>query len=234
MLYRGLGLLTCLNKYLFYQVGVLVMNTRRKLGPLKEAIDSVNDMRKRVDCKAEEIRQEIMRTTKKCLEVVKEREEELLTQVNNIHKMKTKTLDIQGEELEMMLGNLTSSIDFTENALKHGNEAEVMLVRKQMTTRLQDLNQVKLEFDPLEDEVIDYSLNPDEFRIAIERMGTVKMYHSYPRFCYATGVGVQRAKIGLEAVFMVTAKDRMNEIFSGGGEPVKVVIKPPEGTQYEG
>lgn len=80
------------------------MNTKKKLSPLKEAIDSVKDMRKRVDCKAEELRQEIMRTTKRCLEVIQEREEELLTQVNNIHKMKTKTLDIQAEELEMMLG----------------------------------------------------------------------------------------------------------------------------------
>lgn len=132
------------------------------------------------------------------------------------------------------LGNLTSSIDFTENALRHGNEAEVMLVRKQMTARLQDLNHVKLEYDPLEDEFIDYELKPDEFRDAIQKMGTVKMYHAYPRFCYATGVGIQRAKIGLEAVFVVTAKDRMNEIFSGGGEPVKVVVSPPEGDKYEG
>lgn len=217
-----------------FQVGVLVMNTKKRLGPLKEAIDTVKEMRKRVDCKAEELRQEIMRTTKRCLEVIQEREEELLTQVNNIHKMKTKTLDIQGEELEMMLGNLTSSIDFTENALRHGNEAEVMLVRKQMTARLQDLNVVKLEYEPLEDESIDYELNPDEFRTAIERMGTVKMYHAYPRFCYATGVGIHRAKIGLESVFVVTAKDRMNEIFSGGGELVKVSVTPPEGEKYEG
>ncbi|XP_020903826.1 E3 ubiquitin-protein ligase TRIM71 [Exaiptasia diaphana] len=216
------------------EVGVLVMNTKKKLSPLKEAIDSVKEMRKRVDCKAEELRQEIMRTTKRCLEVIQEREEELLTQVNNIHKMKTKTLDIQAEELEMMLGNLTSSIDFTENALRHGNEAEVMLVRKQMTARLQDLNHVKLEYDPLEDEFIDYELKPDEFRNAIQKMGTVKMYHAYPRFCYATGVGLQRAKIGLEAVFLVTAKDRMNEIYSGGGEAMKVVVSPPEGDKYEG
>ncbi|EDO47715.1 predicted protein [Nematostella vectensis] len=216
------------------EVGVLVMSTKKKLARLKEAIDKVTDTRKRLDCKAEEIRQEVMRHTQRCIEVIQEREQELLTQVNNIHRMKSKTLEIQSDDLDMMLGNLNSSIDFTENALRHGNEAEVMLVRKQMTARLKDLNQTKLEYEPLEDEVIDYTLNADEFRKAIERMGTVKVYHAYPRFCYASGVGIQRAKIGLEAVFLVTAKDRMNEVFSGGGETVKVVVEPPEGDEYEG
>ena len=67
------------------------------------------------------------------MEVINEREEEMLTQVTNIHHMKSKTLELQKSDFQLMLGNLNSSVDFTENVLKHGNEAEVTMVRKQMT-----------------------------------------------------------------------------------------------------
>ncbi|CAH3106182.1 hypothetical protein pdam_00005620 [Pocillopora damicornis] len=211
------------------EVGVLVMNTKKRIAPLKEAIEKVSEMKQKLDCKLEEVRQEVIQNCKRCREVVQEREEEILTQVNNIYRMKSKTLEIQLDELEMMMGNLNSSIDFTESLLRHGNEAEVMLVKKQMTQRLQDLNSVKLEYLPLEDDLIDYKFSTDEFRKALEYIGEVKVYHAYPPYCFATGVGIHRAKSGVEAVFLVTTKDRMNEVFSGRGEPIRVQIDPPEG-----
>ena len=205
------------------------MNTKKKIGPLKEAIEKVAETRIRLDCKLEEVRQEVTQNCKRCREVISEREELLLTQVNNIHRMKSKTLEIQMEELELMLGNLNSSIDFTENLLRHGNEAEVMIVKKQMTQRLQELNNVKLEYLPLEDDLIDYTFSTDGFRQALEHIGEVKVYHAYPPYCFATGVGVHRAKAGVEAVFLVTMKDRMNEVYSGAGEKINVSIQPPDG-----
>ena len=65
--------------------------------------------------------------------MINEREQEMLTQITNIHHMKSKTLELQKNDFQLMLGNLNSSVDFTENVLRHGNEAEVTLVKKQMT-----------------------------------------------------------------------------------------------------
>ena len=206
-----------------------MMNTKKRIGPLKEAIEKIAETRQRLDYKLEEVRREVNQNCKRCREFITEREEEILTQVNNIYRMKSKTLEIQLDELEMMLGNLNSSIDFTESLLRHGNEAEVMLVKKQMTQRLQDLNSQKLEYLPLEDDLIDYWFSTDDFRKAITHIGEVKVYHAYPPYCFATGVGIHRAKAGVEAVFLVTSKDRMNEIYSGNGETIKVHIEPPEG-----
>lgn len=208
---------------------MLVMNTKKRIGPLKEAIEKVTETKQRLDYKLEEVRQEVYQNCKRCREVIQEREEEILTQVNNLYRMKSKTLEIQLEELQLMLGNLNSSIDFTESLLRHGNEAEVMIVKKQMTQRLHELNNLKLEYLPLEDALIDYTFSTDNFRKAIDHIGEVKVYHAYPPYCFATGVGIHRAKAGLEAVFLVTAKDRMNEIYSGKGEPISVEIEPPEG-----
>ena len=210
------------------------MNTKKKMGPLKDAIEEVRSMQNRLDGNTEQVRQEISSNFQRCVEVIQEREQEILTQVSQIHHMKTKTLKMQVEELELMLGNLTSSVEFTEGVLKHGNDAEVMLVRKQMSRRLQDLSNVKLEYEPLEDEVIAYSFSTDEFRNAIESAGSVKSYHAHPPNCYAQGTGVQRAKAGLEAVFVVVTKDRTNELYSGTGEPVSVTVEPPEGDPVEG
>ena len=77
--------------------------------------------------------------------------------------------------------------------------------------------------------MIEYKFSTDDFRRAIDAMGSIKIYHSFPPYCYATGTGVQKSKAGLEAVFVVTTKDRSNEVFSGGGEPVQIAVKPPDG-----
>ena len=77
--------------------------------------------------------------------------------------------------------------------------------------------------------MIEYRFSTDEFRKAIDAMGVIQIYHSFPPYCYATGIGIQKPKAGLEAVFIITTKDRSNEVYSGGGEPIKVAVEPPEG-----
>ena len=212
------------------------MNTKKKIGPLKDAIDEVTNMQKRLGRSTrKQVRQEVSKNFQRCVEVIQEREQEILAQVNQIHHMKKKTLEIQAEELELMLGNLNSSIDFTEKVLKHGNEAEVMMVRKQMSQRLQDLNDVKLEYEPLEDEVIDYTFSTDEFRKAIESSGSVKTYHAHPPNCFTNGMGVQRAKAGLEAVFVVVAQRSYERTLQWhGGAPECLPLSHPRGDPVEG
>ena len=43
-----------------------------------------------------------------------------------------------------------------------------MLVKKQLTQRLNDLQNTHMAFEPQEDDVIEYEFFPDEFRKAIQ------------------------------------------------------------------
>lgn len=99
---------------------------------------------------------------------MKEKEEELLVFISNECRIKCKNLGLQKESLETLLASVTSSCQFSENVLEHGNEAEVMLVKKQLTQRLNDLQNTHMAFEPQEDDVIEYEFFPDEFRKAIK------------------------------------------------------------------
>lgn len=63
-------------------------------------------------------------------------------------------LTSQQEILELDLENLLSSCEFTENVLRYGNEAEIMLVKPQMVSRLQSLNDHESQCEPEENEVL--------------------------------------------------------------------------------
>lgn len=63
-------------------------------------------------------------------------------------------LTTQQKILELDLSNLLSSCDFTENVLRYGNEAEIMLVKPQMVSRLQNLNDHESQCEPEDNEVI--------------------------------------------------------------------------------
>lgn len=63
-------------------------------------------------------------------------------------------LTTQQKILELDLSNLLSSCDFTENVLRYGNEAEIMLVKPQMVSRLQNLNEHESQCEPEDNEVM--------------------------------------------------------------------------------
>ena len=72
----------------------------------------------------------------------------------NLTEVFLQVLTTQQKILELDLSNLLSSCDFTENVLRYGNEAEIMLVKPQMVSRLQNLNDHESQCEPEDNEVI--------------------------------------------------------------------------------
>lgn len=66
----------------------------------------------------------------------------------------------QQNQLETELFKYTSSRDFVENVLLHGNEVEIIQLRQLMLDRLDELNVIELDYkEPEENDVIDYILD---------------------------------------------------------------------------
>lgn len=51
------------------------------------------------------------------------------------------------------MSNLLSSCEFTENVLRYGNEAEIMLVKPPIVSRLQNLNNHESQCEPEDNQV---------------------------------------------------------------------------------
>lgn len=78
----------------------------------------------------------------------------MLCKLLNLIEVFLQVLTTQQKILELDLSNLLSSCDFTENVLRYGNEAEIMLVKPQMVSRLQNLNDHESQCEPEDNEVI--------------------------------------------------------------------------------
>ena len=196
---------------------------------LAKAIENISLLMDNLTKRSEGIQHEISRNFAKCYEVFKEKEEELVMLVKNESRAKLKNLGLQKENLETLLASVTSSCDFSENVLKHGNEAEVMLVKKQLVQRRNDLQTTHTDLEPVDDDVIDYEFFPDEFRRAIGCAGHVKTFLTVPSLCFATGIGLHKAKVELESMFQVTTVDRQKQCSEAGGENISVSIVPEHG-----
>ena len=64
--------------------------------------------------------------------------------VDALEMEKEAVLQAQEGNLEMEMFKYTSSRDFVENVLLHGNEVEIILLRDTMNTRLRELNAIQV------------------------------------------------------------------------------------------
>jgi hypothetical protein len=64
--------------------------------------------------------------------------------------------------------------------------------------------------------------------------GHVKAFPTVPSLCYATGIGLHKAKADVEAIFQVITVDRNNELYAQGGDRIAVSVAPDDGDAFQG
>jgi len=102
--------------------------------------------------------------------------------------MKLFFYDILIEFFHHSIFRYTSSRDFVENVLLHGNEVEIIQLRQLMTNRLQELNTHELDYkEPEDNDVIDYILDHDAVQQVATTMGHVTTSKTFASLCTAEG-----------------------------------------------
>lgn len=145
---------------------------------------------------------------------------------------KEAVLRIQQNQLETELFKYTSSRDFVENVVLHGNEVEIIQLRQLMLDRLNELNAVKLDYkEPEENDVIDYILDTEAVENVATTMGRIASSVTFTALCSTQGLGIKSGKVGVESSFVVETKDRFGNTSVEGDHacPVQVKVQAPEG-----
>lgn len=204
--------------------------TKRKIPVLRAAVDEVRDVTHDLHQRVEVVRNTIRDTIQKHIQALEEQERELIGQLEDISNSKGKVLSTQQQILELDLSNLLSSCEFTENVLRYGNEAEIMLVKPQIVNRLENLNNHESQCEPEDNQVIDFTSNDEELSKVIAKHGTVSTSYLFPMLSCAEGPGLSRGKVGHKSTFTVIAKDRNGEPCTNGGDFVSVKLHRPNGS----
>ena len=210
----------------------LLESTKTKVSILKNAIESVVEVNTYVHISAEKAEKLVNDTFDNVIREVEVRRNNLLSDIDCVKKAKIKGLETQKEELEMALGSVKSSVEFTERALKDGTQVDVLQMKKQMTSCLKDLNATSWQLRPCAADNICFKAVEDQLHEAIFQFGCIYDVTSSAALSTVSmgegDEGVMYDPLCNQPIeFKVVAKDYHDNKREEGGDVVTVVVHVP-------
>lgn len=135
---------------------------------------------------------------------------------------------LQGQE------GINSTCNFTEQALGHGTEAEVLLVKKQMSDRLAELASQEFPLQPGENDQLDFLVETDGLKKSIHNLGTIMTTNAVASETVATGEGLRHCVVGVPTSVTITTKDKDGELCKMGNAVITADLSLPDGSRSEG
>ena len=148
-------------------------DTKGKADVLEKAVKGVLEMKKIVHSRADQTIEEVVECCNELTGCIAARSTYLIDRVEEFKKAKLKSLDTQQEQLETALASVQSGVQFTEKAFENGSEVEILNMRKQMSSRLQDLNSARWQLEPCVNETLGFTGNGQLLKDSIASFGVV-------------------------------------------------------------
>ncbi|XP_034743613.1 tripartite motif-containing protein 2 isoform X2 [Etheostoma cragini] len=158
----------------------------------------------------------------------------LLMELEVNYGLKQKVLQAQLDTLLQGQDGINSSCNFTEQALSHGTEAEVLLVKKQMSERLIELASQELPLQPGENDQLDFIVETEGLKKSIHNLGTIVTTNAVASETVATGEGLRHCVVGVPTSITITTKDKDGELCKMGNAVITAEMSSPDGSKGEG
>ncbi|XP_075947611.1 tripartite motif-containing protein 2 isoform X2 [Anarhichas minor] len=158
----------------------------------------------------------------------------LLMELEVNYGLKQKVLQTQLDTLLQGQEGINSSCNFTEQALSHGTEAEVLLVKKQMSERLKELASQELPLQPGENDQLDFNVETEGLKKSIHNLGTILTTNAVASETVATGEGLRQSVVGVPTSITITTKDKDGELCKMGNAVITAELSSPDGSKGEG
>lgn len=142
----------------------LLDTTQKNIPALQKSVYEIIKVYGRWQNKIDDVSWQIRRTSRRLIQAVKEREHQLLQELNTIRDNRCSVLVNKKEDIERNLVCTIDGCDFSEEILKHGKDADVLLMNNLICQRLCELqetktdgtlNNVKVGFDPDERPILE-------------------------------------------------------------------------------
>ena len=146
-------------------------------------------------------------------QLLEQRRTELISKLDHLTQLKLKTLATQRDQVELVQVKLSSCLDYVDGGLKTGTEGEVLAMK---TPVLKRIKQITADFKPSTlqpEEGADLELianTKQDLQQACKEFGDIKIPEVSPENSYTRGEGLVRARVGEQAVAMVTTMSVTN------------------------
>ncbi|XP_022244408.1 tripartite motif-containing protein 2-like isoform X1 [Limulus polyphemus] len=204
---------------------VLLRKAYSQVPNLNKAIEIINSTSHDLSQKHSDVLREVSFCFDSLIEVVQMRKSFLLKELDHCHRSKQQILFEQREALEQCLNNLANSCEFTENALTHGNETEILLVNKQIAEKLKEFSELVVKKAPEENSYIAFEgENLNVMKTNIQNFGRIRTNSAIAHETTASGEGLKQCIVGKPTFVNVVTKNRRGEMVKTGNALLETEI----------
>ncbi|XP_067105916.1 tripartite motif-containing protein 2 isoform X2 [Osmerus mordax] len=207
---------------------------KNRLPEIDTALQVLSEILQQLTNQKSSIEGDIHTTFDELQKTLNVRKSVLLMELEVNYGLKQKVLQAQLDTLLQGQEGIKSSCRFTEQALSHGTEAEVLLVKKQMSERLSELAIQDLPLQPGENHQLDFLVETDGLKKSIHNLGTIVTTNAVASETVATGEGLRQCVAGLPTSVTITTKDKDGELCKMGNAAITAEIATPAGSIGDG
>ncbi|XP_076468574.1 tripartite motif-containing protein 2-like [Babylonia areolata] len=205
----------------------LITQVREQVPLVEHSLSLVTDVSKALQKRSQDVEQQISNAFNELSKMMDERKASLMVELADACSSKQGVLDEQKDALESFLDKMQSSCDFTAESLEHGNETEILLVKKEMAQKLEELAMHKLQFLPEQNDFLFFDdVSLQSVKKALSSSGALRTNGAVAYETIASGEGLRQCSAGRPCVVTVTTKDRSGELVKCGYAPVTAFLTP--------
>ncbi|KAM6940354.1 tripartite motif-containing protein 2 isoform 1-T4 [Xenentodon cancila] len=207
---------------------------KKRLPEIDSALQTLSEILQQLTSQKTSIEDDIHTTFDELQKTLNVRKSVLLMELEVNYGLKQKVLQAQLDTLLQGQEGIKSSCNFTEQALSHGTEAEVLLVKKQMGERLIELASQDLPLQPGENDQLDFLVETEGLKKSIHNLGTIVTTNAVASETVATGEGLRHCTVGVPTSITITTKDKDGELCKMGNAIITAQISSPDGSKDDG
>ncbi|XP_059530387.1 E3 ubiquitin-protein ligase TRIM45 isoform X2 [Myotis daubentonii] len=207
----------------------LLKNTQPRVEALEKALAQVKETNGALQQRVEAVAADIRTFSEGYLKAIEEHRDKLLKQLEDIRAQQENSLQLQKAQLEQLLADMRTGVEFTEHLLTSGSDLEILITKGVVVERLTKLNQVEYSARPRVNDKICFSPQEKAGRCrGYEVYGAINTKEVDPTKCVLQGKDLHRAREKQPASFTLLCKDAAGESMGRGGDNIQVAVVPKD------
>ncbi|XP_039599674.1 tripartite motif-containing protein 45 isoform X2 [Polypterus senegalus] len=203
----------------------LVKCVQPHISVLEGALGDIEQMHSTIEARANALSIDIQTFTDGYIKSIEKHRNDLLKQLHDLQFQKSNQLHLQRIQLEHILSDVRTGVDFTERLLANGSDLEILMIKSVPIGRLQRLLEVKYNPIPVVDDTIRFlPQERAEDRDGYRMYGVIQSKEVDPFKCVIRGEGFQMGRQDHLTEFTLICIDSSGEQMERGGENVRVGI----------
>ena len=174
-----------------------LQSVEQQLASVNKALEGLDTRCGQITDQRQSIETDIKRNIRQIYEALEARQEELITQLDQMTQQKMKSLATQRDQLQLMVTRLKSCRDFVQESLRTGSQGEILDMKKPFVQQVKEMT-AKLKPEtlvPEEQADLTFASNQTEIIRAYQQFWKVYSHPVCSEKCRAEGSGLQVAMV---------------------------------------